>query len=66
MASERPSATELSQALEGADFPKSKDDLVNYAKEHQQDTDVAGYIEQLPEGEYGSMADVEREFGKVA
>ncbi len=63
------SAASVAKTLSGLDFPKNKQDIVNYAeqnKEKVEDSDaVINTIKQIPDREYNGMADVEHEVGKL-
>lgn len=61
------SPTEIAQALQGIDYPKSKDEIVEYARSHQQQDNpvVMSVLEHLPDREYGSMADLEKGVGQA-
>lgn len=56
------SPAQVAQALGGIDFPKRKQELRQYAREHNKDNDpdVLDVLDRIPDREYGSMADVER------
>lgn len=58
--------------LAGIKFPRSKDDLVEYAGYHldnreevEYTNEVLNILDQLPTKEYSNMADVEREVGRL-
>jgi molybdopterin/thiamine biosynthesis adenylyltransferase len=57
--------------LSGIDFPKSKDSLKQYAKDHiskaeVEDADaVLDVLDDLPAREYTNMADVEKSISRV-
>jgi hypothetical protein len=57
--------------LSGIDFPKSKDSLKQYAKDHiskaeVEDADaVLDVLDDLPVREYTNMADVEKSISRV-
>lgn len=57
-----PSAADMETALEGADFPLTKDDLVQLVRQRGQSTEL---LEQLPAGEYRDAAEVARALGEV-
>jgi hypothetical protein len=71
VASSSISAATIAKVLSGIDFPKSKDDLKEYAKDNISKAQVGdieallGLIDQLPSNEYSSMAEVEREIGRI-
>jgi hypothetical protein len=65
------SAATVAKVLSGIDFPKSKNDLKEYAKNNISkarvgDTEaVFGLLDELPAREYTNMADVEHEVGRL-
>jgi Protein of unknown function (DUF2795) len=69
--SSRISAATIAKVLSGIDFPKSKDSLKEYAKEHISKAEVEDLeevlkvLDELPTREYTNMADVEREVGRI-
>jgi hypothetical protein len=65
------SAATIAKVLSGIDFPKSKDSLKQYAKEHISKAEVEDaeavldVLDDLPAREYNNMADVEHEVGRI-
>jgi hypothetical protein len=65
------SAATIAKVLSGIDFPKSRDSLKEYAKEHISKAEVEDLeevlkvLDELPTREYTNMADVEREVGRI-
>jgi hypothetical protein len=65
------SAATIAKVLSGINFPKSKDSLKEYAKEHISKAEVEDLeavlkvLDELPTREYTNMADVEREVGRI-
>lgn len=57
-----PSAADLASALEGADFPARKEELLELARSRGEAADL---LAQLPEGEYRDAAEVARALGEV-
>jgi hypothetical protein len=58
----RTSAADLAHGLKGAKFPMSKKDLVSLARKNQVADEVLQIFEEMPDGEYGSVTDVEHAF----
>ncbi len=58
----RTSAADLAHGLKGAKFPMSKKDLVSLARKNGVADEVLQTFEEMPEGEYGSVTDVEHAF----
>lgn len=65
------SSAAVAKVLSGVDFPKSKDELKDYAQKHMTKVEVAdpeeiiNVIDRLPERKYTNMADVEESVGEV-
>lgn len=59
------SPANVAHYLSGIDFPASKDDLVRHARSHDAEDDVLEVLRQMPQRDYGSMADVMKGVGKV-
>ncbi len=58
----RTSAADLARGLKGAKFPMSKKDLLSLARKNGVADEVLQTFEEMPEGEYGSVTDVEHAF----
>jgi len=58
----RTSAADLAHGLKGAKFPLSKKDLLSLARKNQVADEVLQTFEEMPDGEYGSVTDVEHAF----
>ncbi|WP_119460778.1 DUF2795 domain-containing protein [Rhodospirillaceae bacterium SYSU D60014] len=59
------SPANVAHHLSGIDFPASKQDLVRHAKEKNADQEVIQVLDQMPDQDYGNMADVMKGVGKV-
>jgi hypothetical protein len=66
------SAATIAKVLSGIDFPKSKEDLKEYAghnlddrKDVEYTAEVLKVLEKLPSRKYSNMADVEYEVGRL-
>lgn len=55
---QRMNMTDLQQHLEGIEFPVSRDELVDYAQSNGAREEIVSQLEQLPEREYRSMAEI--------
>jgi hypothetical protein len=51
--------------LRGIDFPVAKKDLIDHANSNKADKDVIEILQQMPDREYASMADVMKGVGDV-
>ncbi len=58
----RTSAADLAHGLKGAKFPMNKKDLLSLARNNGVADEVLHTFEEMPEGEYGSVTDVEHAF----
>ena len=58
----RTSAADLAHGLKGAKFPMSKKELVELARKNSVANEVLQTFQEMPEGEYGSVTDVEHAF----
>lgn len=56
---------QLQKHLKGMDYPASKEDLLQHAKQHGADDNVCSVLEQLPEDEYETPADVSKAVGDI-
>jgi hypothetical protein len=56
---------QLQKHLKGIDYPASKQDLIDHAEEHGADDNVRSLLEQLPDEEYETPADVSKAVGEV-
>lgn len=59
------SPANIANFLEGIDFPASKDEIVNYAEDNNAPQEIIDVMDQLPDQEYNSMADVMSGVGQV-
>jgi hypothetical protein len=68
-ATRAPSAAALAKLLSGIDFPKTRSELLTYAKRNRQKVkaaeEIIQIIRELPERRYKSMADVEKALAKI-
>jgi hypothetical protein len=56
---------QLQKYLKGIDYPASKQDLLERAKQEGADENVCATLEQLPDEEYETPADVSKAVGAV-
>ena len=56
--------TEIQQALKGMDYPASKQDLVQQAKNNNASQDIIQTIQNLPQNQFNSPTDVQKAFGQ--
>jgi hypothetical protein len=55
----------VSRHLKGIDFPANKKDLIDHETGNKADKDVMDILQQMPDREYGNMADVMKGLGEV-
>jgi hypothetical protein len=48
----------VTDSLVGMDFPRSKDDIIEYAKDHNTPDRVIVILEKIPDQTYSSMGDL--------
>lgn len=60
-----PSAADLERALSGIQYPKTREELVNYATGRISDEHLAEMIRSLPDRQYRDAADVAVALGEV-
>jgi len=60
------STAKVSQFLQGIDFPASKQQILDYAKQNNAPQDVVDVLNRIPEGTYYSMAGVWDAMSKAA
>ncbi len=56
---------QLQKYLKGMNYPASKEELVKHAEQQGADENVRSVLEQLPEQEYGTPADVSQAVGQI-
>lgn len=56
---------QMQKHLKGLDYPASKEDLIAHAKKHGADENALSVLEQLPDEEYETPADVSKAIGQV-
>lgn len=59
------SPANVAHYLSGIDFPANRDDLLKHARSHDAEEDVLEVLQQMPQRDYGSMADVMKGVGRV-
>ncbi len=65
MAQGKPNPIQLQKHLKGVSYPASKQDLMKAAEANGADEDMSSFLEQLPDQEFESPADVNEAFGKL-
>ncbi|QBI53517.1 DUF2795 domain-containing protein [Streptomonospora litoralis] len=61
----QPTFIEVQKALAGADYPSSRDELVQHAKTRQADQGVVDALQHLPRQQYGGPDEVSRDIAEA-
>lgn len=56
---------QLQKHLKGMDYPASKQDLIKHAEQQGADDNVRSTLEQLPDEQYETPADVSKAVGEI-
>ncbi|MDA8218007.1 MAG: DUF2795 domain-containing protein [Chloroflexota bacterium] len=59
------STAKVSQFLEGLDFPATKQQCIDYARQHNAPQDVMDVLHRLPDRQYFSMAGIWDAMGDI-
>jgi hypothetical protein len=59
------SAVDITKYLRNMHFPAPKQEIIDYAKKQNATEEVIDALEKLPKQEYGTMSDLENEFGEA-
>lgn len=57
--------TQVQQFLEGVDYPKSKQELIDYARSKGADENVLATLEKMPDQTYSSPVDISEAIGRL-
>jgi len=60
-----PSSADIQKALSGIKYPRTKDEIINYASERVSDEELRNMIKSLPTREYRDSAEVAIALGEV-
>ena len=52
----------VQEALKGIDYPKEKNEVIDYAKDHKASKDVMADLEQISDRKYNTAAELSKEF----
>jgi len=56
---------QVQKYLKGVDYPASREDLMAHAEDNGADEDVLDLLDQLPDEEYETPADVSKAIGEI-
>ena len=59
------SPAQVEKYLKGIDFPATLEDMIEHARENGAPEDVISLLEQMPDREYDSAADVAKGVGEI-
>ncbi|MCE5197827.1 MAG: DUF2795 domain-containing protein [Armatimonadota bacterium] len=59
------SPSNIAHYLKGINFPCNKQDIVDYAEDNNAPDEIVQVIEDLPDQEYSSMADLMQGVGQI-
>ena len=59
------SPIQVQKYLSGMDYPADKDEIIDHAKDQGADNDVVQILQQLPERDYKTAADVCKTIGQI-
>lgn len=59
------SPANITHYLKGIDFPCNRNDLIKHAKQNGAEQPVISLLQNMPERQYGSMADVTNSYNQV-
>jgi hypothetical protein len=59
------SAAEVLEAIKGAGLPKSKSELVDYARSRNVSQDVVDMLSRLPDRQYRTASDITQAMGDI-
>lgn len=60
----RSNATAIQEALLGMEYPRSKKDILDYARSHNASENIVSDLQDLPDRQYESPADIRNVFGE--
>ncbi|MBN2111003.1 MAG: DUF2795 domain-containing protein [Methanosarcinaceae archaeon] len=55
-------AAVVQQALKGIDYPKQKQEVIDYAKKHYAPQDIISELQKIPDRKYETASDLSKEF----
>lgn len=58
----RTNAASVQQALGGIDYPKNKQEVIDYAKQHGASEEVVADLQEISDRKYETAADLSKEF----
>lgn len=61
----KPNPIQVQKDLKGIDYPASKQDLIDHAKKHGADKEVQSLLNEIPEQDYETPAEVSKALGQI-
>jgi hypothetical protein len=56
---------QIQKHLKGVDYPASKEELIEHAQQQDPDEDILSILEQLPDQEFETPAEVSKAIGNL-
>ena len=56
---------QVQKYLSGMDYPADRDEIIDHAKDQGADNDIVQILQQLPEQDYKTAADVSKAIGQI-
>ena len=56
------SMADVEHAIKGIDFPKNKNEVIQYAKNNKASNEIVADLQELPDRTYNNAADLAQEF----
>ncbi|HEY9671602.1 MAG TPA: DUF2795 domain-containing protein [Waterburya sp.] len=56
---------QIQKHLKGVDYPASKEELIEHAQQQDADEDILSILEQLPDQEFETPAEVSKAIGNL-
>ena len=61
----KPNPIQVQKDLKGIDYPASKQDLIDHAKQHGADKEVQSLLNEIPDQDYETPAEVSKALGQI-
>ena len=61
----KPNPIQVQKDLKGIDYPASKQDLIDHAKKHGADKEVQSLLNEIPDQDYETPAEVSKALGQI-
>ncbi|HEY9699520.1 MAG TPA: DUF2795 domain-containing protein [Trichocoleus sp.] len=61
----KPNPIQVQKDLKGMDYPASKQDLIDHAKKHGADKEVESLLNEIPDQDYETPAELSKALGQI-